>query len=102
MKESLLQRRWLMISLAFLATLINYLGRQTLSVAAPVLREQFHMSATTYSRVVFCFLLAYTIMNGVSGSFIDRLGTRLGYALCISWWSAAGYRGSQTPASGSG
>lgn len=78
-----------MISFAFLATLINYLDRQTLSVAAPVLREQFHMSAVTYSRVVFCFLLAYTIMNGVSGPLIDRLGTRLGYALCIAWWSAA-------------
>ena len=78
-----------MISFAFLATLINYLDRQTLSVAAPVLREQFHMSAVTYSRVVFCFLFAYTIMNGVSGPLIDRLGTRLGYALCIAWWSAA-------------
>ena len=83
------RRRWLMISFAFLATLINYLDRQTLSVAAPVLREQFHMSAVTYSRVVFCFLFAYTIMNGVSGPLIDRLGTRLGYALCIAWWSAA-------------
>jgi ACS family hexuronate transporter-like MFS transporter len=78
-----------MISLAFFATLINYLDRQTLSVAAPVLREQFHMSNVTYSRVVFGFLLAYTIMNGVSGPLIDRLGTRLGYALCIAWWSAA-------------
>src|SRR5206468_1584932 len=40
-------------------------------------------------RVVFAFLLAYTIMNGVSGPLIDKLGTRLGYALCIAWWSAA-------------
>ncbi len=78
-----------MIGFAFVATMINYLDRQTLSVAAPVLREQFHMSNVTYSRVVFGFLLAYTIMNGVSGPLIDRLGTRLGYALCIAWWSAA-------------
>ena len=78
-----------MISLAFWATVINYLDRQTLSVAAPVLREQFHMSNVEYSRVVFAFLLAYTIMNGVSGPLIDKLGTRLGYALCIAWWSAA-------------
>ncbi len=82
-------KRWLMISLAFWATVINYLDRQTLSVAAPVLREQFHMSNVDYSRVVFAFLLAYTIMNGVSGPLIDRLGTRLGYALCIAWWSGA-------------
>jgi ACS family hexuronate transporter-like MFS transporter len=82
-------RRWLMISLAFWATVINYLDRQTLSVAAPVLREQFHMTNTVYSRVLFGFLLAYTIMNGVSGPLIDRLGTRLGYALCMAWWSVA-------------
>jgi ACS family hexuronate transporter-like MFS transporter len=78
-----------MLSFAFLATLINYLDRQTLSVASPVLREQFHMSNTAYSRVIFAFLLAYTIMNGVSGPLIDRLGVRLGYALCMAWWSAA-------------
>ncbi len=82
-------RRWLMIGLAFAATAINYLDRQTLSVAAPVLREQFHMSNVAYSRVLFAFLLSYTVMNGVSGPLIDRLGTRLGYALCIAWWSAA-------------
>ncbi|MEP6715310.1 MAG: MFS transporter [Terriglobia bacterium] len=82
-------RRWFIISLAFWATLINYLDRQALSVAAPVLREQFHMDNIAYSRVVFAFLLAYTIMSGVSGPLIDRLGTRLGYALCILWWSIA-------------
>jgi len=82
-------RRWTMIGLAFWATVINYLDRQTLSVAAPVLREQFHMTNVAYSRVLFAFLLAYTIMNGVSGPVIDRLGTRLGYALCIAWWSVS-------------
>lgn len=78
-----------MITFAFLATVINYLDRQTLSVAAPVLREQFHMSNMEYSYVLFAFLLAYTIMNGVSGTLIDRVGTRLGYAACIAWWSTA-------------
>lgn len=83
------RRRWLMISFAFAATLINYLDRQALSVAAPVLIDQFHMSSVTYSRVVSAFMLAYTISNGFSGPLIDRLGTRVGYALCIAWWSAA-------------
>jgi MFS transporter, ACS family, hexuronate transporter len=78
-----------MISFAFWATVINYLDRQTLSVAAPVLREQFHMSNVEYSRVVFAFLLAYTLSNGISGPLVDRLGTKLGYALCMVWWSVA-------------
>jgi ACS family hexuronate transporter-like MFS transporter len=78
-----------MISFAFWATVINYLDRQTLSVAAPVLREQFHMSNVGYSRVLFAFLLAYTLSNGISGPLIDRLGTKLGYALCMLWWSLA-------------
>ena len=78
-----------MISFAFWATVINYLDRQTLSVAAPVLREHFHMSNVEYSRVVFAFLLAYTVSNGISGPVIDRLGTKLGYALCMLWWSVA-------------
>ena len=78
-----------MISLVFLATVINYLDRQTLSVSAPVLTEQFHMSNVAYSRVLFAFLLAYTVMNGISGPMIDRLGTKLGYSICILWWSIA-------------
>ena len=78
-----------MIALAFFATAINYLDRQTLSVAAPVLIDQFSMSHTAYARVVFAFMLAYTIANGISGPLLDHLGTRLGFALTMAWWSAA-------------
>lgn len=76
-----------MIWLAFFATLINYLDRQALSVAAPILRIQFHLSNIDYSRVLFAFMLAYTIMNGLSGLLIDRVGTRIGYGLFVGWWS---------------
>ena len=81
--------RWVMISLVFLATVVNYLDRQTLSVAAPVIIEQFHLSNVEYSRIIFAFMLAYTVMNGISGPMVDRLGTKLGYAVCIAWWSIA-------------
>lgn len=79
--------RWAMIALAFAATLINYLDRQALSVAAPVLRMQFHLSNIDYSRILFAFMLAYTVMNGFCGVIIDRLGTRAGYVLFVGWWS---------------
>jgi ACS family hexuronate transporter-like MFS transporter len=75
--------------MTFLATVINYLDRQTLSVMAPVLLDQFHISAGTYSQIIFAFMLAYTIMNGISGPLLDRLGSRIGYSLTIAFWSAA-------------
>jgi ACS family hexuronate transporter-like MFS transporter len=81
--------RWIMLGLAFLATVINYLDRQTLSVLAPVLLERFRISATTYGQIIFAFMLAYTVANGISGALLDRLGTKVGYALTIFWWSAA-------------
>lgn len=81
--------RWFYIGLAFTATVVNYLDRQTLSVVEPVLRDKLHFGDIAYSRVVFAFMLAYTISNGISGPLIDRLGTRIGYALSMFWWSAA-------------
>ncbi|MCU1222394.1 MAG: major facilitator superfamily 1 [Edaphobacter sp.] len=75
--------------MTFLATVINYLDRQTLSVMAPLLLDQFHISAGTYSQIIFAFMLAYTIMNGISGPLLDRLGSRIGYSLTIAFWSAA-------------
>jgi ACS family hexuronate transporter-like MFS transporter len=90
MKSSHPSWRWLMIGLAFLATTLNYLDRQTLSVTAPVLMDQFHMDHQAYSHVVFAFMLAYTVANGLCGPVLDKLGTRLGFALTMAWWSGAG------------
>jgi ACS family hexuronate transporter-like MFS transporter len=81
--------RWVFLALAFLATVINYLDRQTLSVIAPVLRTQWHFGDVEYSRIVTAFLFAYTIANALSGWLIDRTGTKWGYAICMLWWSAA-------------
>lgn len=81
--------RWLMIALAFWATAIIYLDRQTLSIVAPILIDRYHMSNETYSRIIFAFMLAYTIMNGISGPLVDRWGTRRGYAWTTAWWSAS-------------
>lgn len=81
--------KWWLLSLAFVATLINYLDRQTLSVMAPLLLQKFHISALSYGRIIALFMLAYTLMNGVSGRLLDRLGTKIGYALTVAVWSAA-------------
>jgi ACS family hexuronate transporter-like MFS transporter len=78
-----------MIALAFFATVVNYLDRQTLSVVAPALRAEFHMTNEAYGYVLAAFLLAYAVSNGLSGPIIDRLGTKLGYAASMAWWSTA-------------
>jgi len=74
-----------MISLGFAATLINYLDRQTLSIAAPILKAKFGMSEEVYGLIVSAFMLAYTVSNGLAGPMLDRLGTKIGYALCMFW-----------------
>ena len=78
-----------MIGMAFVATAITYMERGALSVVVPVLMDQFRMTSIAYSRVIFAFMLAYTIMNGVSGPLIDLLGTRVGFALTTAWWGVA-------------
>ncbi len=82
--------RWVMIGFAFLATVINYLDRQTLSVVAPILKTEFAMTDQTYGLIISAFMLAYTVMNGISGPILDRIGTKIGYMLSMIWWSTAG------------
>lgn len=84
--------RWVMVAFAFMATTINYLDRQVLSVvaASPDFKAAVPLTEESYGYVASAFMLAYTVMNGLSGPFIDRVGTRLGYAWCMLWWSVAG------------
>ncbi|HEU5077612.1 MAG TPA: MFS transporter [Opitutaceae bacterium] len=82
--------RWAMVAFAFCATVINYLDRQVLSITAPILKQEFHMTDEGYGLVLAAFMLAYAVMNGLSGPLIDRIGTRIGYACCMAWWSTAG------------
>ncbi len=87
-----LRLRWVMIGFAFAATLINYLDRQVLSVVvtSPDFKAAVPLTEETYGYVTSAFMLAYAVMNGLSGPFIDRVGTRIGYAACMLWWSIAG------------
>jgi len=81
--------RWLMIGMIFLLTVVNYIDRMTLSVLAPTIMEQFGMTNVAYARVVFMFLLAYTISQTVSGKVLDRVGTRAGFMLFVGIWTVA-------------
>ena len=79
--------RWYIAALLFLASVINYIDRQTLSVVAPQLTKELHMSALEYSSVLQAFLVAYTLMYLASGFLVDRWGTRLSLAIFMAFWS---------------
>ena len=81
--------RWRLIALVTLGTILNYLARSTLSVAAPQLKTEFGMSTEDYSWVVLAFQASYTVMQTVAGSVLDLLGTRLGFFLFAVGWALA-------------
>ena len=83
------RRRWVVLSLIFLITVINFVDRQTLSVLAPVLRTAFHLSNAEYGRIVSA--LQFGMMSGEfpMGYLMDRWGARLGLSVAVLWWSTA-------------
>jgi len=82
-------RAWLLIGLLFCATALSFLDRQVLSVLAPQITADFHMSNTDYSHVVFAFGLSYTVMFSLGGRLMDAVGTRFGLAASVLIWSIA-------------
>jgi ACS family hexuronate transporter-like MFS transporter len=83
------RHRWIILALLFIATAINFIDRQTLSILAPTLRRELRLSEADYANVVTAFLVSYMVMYSVSGRLLDRFGVRLGLAACIGWWSLA-------------
>lgn len=81
--------RWRICALCFLATTINYVDRQVLGVLAPALQREIGWNEIQYSNLVNAFQAAYAIGLLAAGGFIDRVGTRIGYAVSIAVWSMA-------------
>jgi ACS family hexuronate transporter-like MFS transporter len=81
--------RWWIITMVALAIAINYLDRQNLPVAINELRKTIPISDMQYGLINSLFLLAYGTMYAVGGRLLDILGTRIGYAVMIIWWSIA-------------
>ncbi|WP_312285378.1 MFS transporter [Chryseobacterium gleum] len=81
--------RWWMLSLVFLATTINYLDRQVMGLLKPVLEKEFSWDEKDYSYIVMAFTTTYAIGYMAMGRFIDRVGTKIGYAVSLIVWSLA-------------
>ena len=81
--------RWVICALLFFATTINYVDRQVLGILAVPLQRSIGWSEADYGLIVTAFQAAYAIALVGFGSVIDRIGTRVGYAVCVAFWSVA-------------
>jgi ACS family hexuronate transporter-like MFS transporter len=81
--------RWCICALLFYATTVNYLDRQVLGLLKPVMLLELGWREADYGWVVFAFQVAYALMMPLAGRIIDRVGTRLSYALAVLLWSIA-------------
>jgi ACS family hexuronate transporter-like MFS transporter len=79
-----------LVALLLGETTINFIDRQVVSVLAPTLRDEFHLTNSHYAAIVNAFLITYALSYSFAGWVLDRLGVGRGLSLAISWWSIAG------------
>jgi ACS family hexuronate transporter-like MFS transporter len=82
-------RRWNIVALVTAAIAISYFDRQTLPVAIAAIQREIPISNTQFSQLQAAFLISYALMYAAGGKLIDTLGTRVGFALIMLWWSLA-------------
>ena len=82
--------RWPILLMLFLATVINYLDRQVFSVLAPILSKALSLNDAQYAWIITAFNVGTILGLIFAGPFIDRMGSRIGFALAIVIWSIGG------------
>lgn len=87
--EASSRRRWVVLGLLFVITVINFVDRQTLSILAPKLKQMFQFSSTDYAIIVACFQFGMMVTELPMGMVMDRFGTRFGFSIAVLWWSLA-------------
>lgn len=81
------RQRYVMLSLIATGTLINYLDRTILGVAAPALTKELGINAALMGVIFSAFSWSYAASQVPGGAFLDRFGTRLTYFLSVAFWS---------------
>ena len=81
--------RWVICALLLFGTTKNYMDRQVLGVLKTTLQHDLGWNEIDYSNLVLAFQAAYAVGFISVGWLIDRIGTRLGYALAMAFWSLA-------------
>jgi MFS transporter, ACS family, hexuronate transporter len=87
MKKPISNLRWYIVGLLCLASELNYMDRQVLSVLAETIQRELNLSTVDYSYITSSFLVSYTIMYAVSGRLVDTIGTRSAFAIFVTSWS---------------
>ena len=82
-------RRWVpVLALVAVATMVNYLDRTVLGIAAPYLTKELGLTAASMGIVFSAFSWSYALLQIPGGIFLDRFGTRITYSLALTLWSA--------------
>lgn len=81
--------RWVICAVLLLGTTKNYMDRQVIAVLKSTLQHDLGWNEIAYGNLVFAFQAAYAMGMVLVGRLIDRLGTRIGYALAMAAWSLA-------------
>ena len=80
---------WFVLIMVFIATGLNFLDRQVLSIVIIRIQEEFNMSDVEYGMINTSFLIGYGIMFTVAGRLIDTVGSKAGLAVSVGVWSIA-------------
>jgi len=81
--------RWWMVGLVTLGLIVNYLARNTLSVAAPTMMTDLNFDKQEYSYIVVAWQVCYALMQPVAGYVLDAVGTKIGFGVFALAWSLA-------------
>jgi ACS family hexuronate transporter-like MFS transporter len=81
--------RWTICGLVFFATTVNYLDRQVISLLKSTLSEELNWNDGDYANIEIAFKLFYAFGMLGAGRLVDRLGTKIGYAVATTLWSFA-------------
>jgi len=80
--------RWVICAMLFLATTVNYMDRQVLSLTwKDFIAVDFHWSDADYGLITAVFSIFYAVISLFAGKFIDVMGTKKGYIWAIVVWS---------------
>ncbi len=79
--------RWVIVSLLFLATAINYADRAVLSIAGPALSKSLHLNSVSMGYIFSAFGWSYVLAQLPGGWLLDRFGSRKIYAISLFVWS---------------